>query len=76
MANKRPFEEQQDSFVLDPMLDQLYFHHKDGTNLDVLTQLIKSRFGTSFVYRNRLEKIIDERLQRLQSSLNAKPMLL
>ena len=66
MKDTRPFEEQRDYFILNRILDRLYFDYKVWIDRDVLTQLIKGCFGVSLVYPNRLEMIISERLQEPQ----------
>ncbi len=66
MKDTRPFEEQRDFFILNRILDRLYFDYKVWIDRDVLTQLIKGCFGVSLVYPNRLEMIISERLQEPQ----------
>ena len=66
MKDTRPFEEQRDYFILNRILDRLYFDYKVWIDRDVLTQLIKRYFGVSIMYPNRIEKIINERLLRLK----------
>ena len=68
MKDTRCFEEQRDCFILNRILNRLDFDYEVGTNRDVLTQLIKRHFGISLVHPNRLEKVINERLQQLQLS--------
>ncbi len=66
MKDTRSFEEQRDYFILNRILDRLYFDYKVWIDRDVLTQLIKRYFGVSLMYPNRLETIINERLLRLK----------
>ena len=68
MKDTRPFEEQRDFFILNGILDRLYFDHKVWTNLGVVAQLVKKYFGVSLVYPSHLEKVINERLQKFQGN--------